>query len=106
MKNVRMLILGGTRFVGYAVLEAAVRDGWDATSFTRGVSGLPPAGVGAIPGDRTNKRGLAQLAADGPGDAVVDTSGFVPRDVLTACELLRPVTTHYVFFSTVSVYRG
>lgn len=106
MNNVRMLILGGTRFVGYAVLEAAVRDGWDATSFTRGVSGLPPAGVRPIRGDRTNKRELAQLAVDGPWDAVIDTSGFVPRDVLTTCELLRPVTTHYVFVSTVSVYRG
>ena len=106
MINVRMLILGGTRFVGYAVLEAAIRCGWDATSFSRGVSGLPPPGVRVLQGDRMNKRDLAQLAADGPWDVVIDTSGFVPRDVLMACEYLRPVTTQYVFISSVSVYRG
>jgi 2'-hydroxyisoflavone reductase len=98
--------LGGTRFVGYAVLEAAIRAGWDATSFSRGVSGLPPPGVRVVQGDRMNKRDLAHLADDGPWDAVVDTSGFVPRDVLMTCEYLRPVTTQYVFISSVSVYRG
>jgi 2'-hydroxyisoflavone reductase len=106
MIGVRMLVLGGTRFVGYAVLEAAVRAGWDATSFSRGVSGLPPTGVRVVQGDRLERRDLARLADDGPWDAVVDTSGFVPRDVLMACEYLRPVTTQYVFISTVSVYRG
>jgi nucleoside-diphosphate-sugar epimerase len=103
---VRMLILGGTRFVGHAILSAALQQGWDVTSFSRGLSGSPPPGVRAVRGDRTNKADLDQLAAAGPWDAVVDTSGFVPRDVLLACEYLRPVTTHYLFVSTVSVYRG
>ncbi len=102
----RMLILGGTRFLGYAVLEAALWAGWDATSFSRGVSGLPPSGARVVLGDRLDRRALAQLADDGPWDAVVDTSGFVPRDVLMACEYLRPVSTQYVFISSVSVYRG
>lgn len=106
MISVRMLVLGGTRFVGYTVLEAAIRSGWEATSFNRGMSGLPPADVRVVQGDRLIERDLEQLASDGPWDAVVDTSGFVPRDVLMACEYLRPVTTHYVFISTVSVYRG
>jgi nucleoside-diphosphate-sugar epimerase len=106
MIDVRMLILGGTRFLGYAVLEAAIRAGWDATSFSRGLSGPPPAGARVVQGDRMNKRDLAQLADDGPWDAVVDTSGFVPRDVLMACEYLRPAATQYVFVSSVSVYRG
>jgi 2'-hydroxyisoflavone reductase len=106
MANVRMLVLGGTRFVGYAVLSAAVRAGWNATSFSRGLSGSPPAGVRVVHGDRINRGDLEQLAADGPWDAVVDTSGFVPRDVLMACDYLRPVTAHYLFVSTVSVYRG
>jgi nucleoside-diphosphate-sugar epimerase len=105
MINVRMLVLGGTRFVGYAVISAALRQGWDVTSFSRGLSGSPPAGARSVHADRTNEGGLHQLAAAGPWDAVVDTSGFVPRDVLLACEYLRPVTTHYLFVSTVSVYR-
>jgi nucleoside-diphosphate-sugar epimerase len=53
-----------------------------------------------------SKRDLTRLASDGPWDAVVDTSGFVPRDVLTACELLHSAATHYIFISSVSVYRG
>lgn len=101
----RVLVLGGTRFVGYAVLSAAIQAGWDATSFSRGLSGAPPAGVRVVHGDRTNRGDLARLAADGPWDAVVDTSGFVPRDVLMACEYLRSAA-HYLFVSTVSVYRG
>ena len=106
MATVRMLILGGTRFVGYAVLSAALRQGWDVTSFSRGLSGSPPPGTQIVLGERTNRADLDQLAEAGPWDAVVDTSGFVPRDVLLACEYLRPVTTHYLFVSTVSVYRG
>jgi 2'-hydroxyisoflavone reductase len=106
MSSVRMLVLGGTRFVGYAVLSAAIRAGWEVTSFSRGVSGSPPAGARVVCGDRLNRGDLEQLAAAGPWDAVVDTSGFVPRDVLMACEYLRPVTAHYLFVSTVSVYRG
>jgi nucleoside-diphosphate-sugar epimerase len=106
MVDVRMLILGGTRFVGYAILSAALQQGWDVTSFSRGLSGSPPPGARVIRGDRVNKHDLDQLAAAGPWDAVIDTSGFVPRDVLLTCEHLRSVTTHYLFVSTVSVYRG
>ena len=100
-----MLVLGGARFVGYAVLSAALRRGWDVTSFSRGLSGAPPAGTRIVRGDRTNSADLDRLAAAGPWDAVIDTSGFVPRDVLLTCEFLRPVSPQYLFVSTVSVYR-
>jgi nucleoside-diphosphate-sugar epimerase len=49
---------------------------------------------------------IARLVEAGPWDAVVDTSGYVPREVLAACERLEPVTGRYIFMSTVSVYRG
>ena len=42
----------------------------------------------------------------GPWDAVVDTSGYVPGEVLAVCERLEPAVGRYVFLSTVSVYRG
>lgn len=106
MITVRMLVLGGTRFVGYAVLSAALRRGWDVTAFNRGLSGPPPPGTRIALGDRNNRADLDHLAAAGPWDAVIDTSGFVPRDVLRACEYLRPVSSHYLFVSSVSVYRG
>jgi nucleoside-diphosphate-sugar epimerase len=102
----RLLILGGTRFVGRAVAVAAVDHGWEVTTFNRGVSGADVAGVRPLRGERTDAAVLAGLAAAGPWDAVVDTSGYVPRDVLASCECLESVAERYVFMSTVSVYRG
>jgi nucleoside-diphosphate-sugar epimerase len=102
----RLLVLGGTRFVGHAVTSAALRRGWDVTAFYRGVSGPDVPGVRALRGDRTRLSDLARVVDAGPWDAVVDTSGYVPCEVLAACERLKPVTRHYVFVSTVSVYRG
>ena len=102
----RLLILGGTRFVGRAVALAAVGHGWEVTTFNRGLSGADVADVHALRGDRTNPADLAVLAATGPWDAVIDTSGYVPRDVLAACERLESVAGRYIFMSTVSVYRG
>lgn len=100
-----MLILGGTRFVGHAVAVAAVALGWDVTTFNRGLSAEDVPGVYPVRGDRTSGSDLARLAAAGEWDAVVDTSGYVPREVLAVCQHLEPVTGRYVFLSTVSVYR-
>jgi 2'-hydroxyisoflavone reductase len=101
-----LLVLGGTRFVGWSVVTAAVGRGWDVTTFNRGVSGADAAGVRALRGDRTRMADLARLVDAGPWDAVVDTSGYVPRETLTVCESLEPLVDRYVFMSTVSVYRG
>jgi 2'-hydroxyisoflavone reductase len=102
----RLLILGGTRFVGYSVTRAAVARGWDVTVFNRGISGEDPPGAAVVRGDRTQGHHLRMLAACGPWDAVVDTSGYVPREVLAVCRYLEPATAQYVFVSTVSVYLG
>lgn len=101
----RLLVLGGTRFVGYAVIEAALTAGWEVSSFNRGISGAPPPGVRELRGDRTDPTDLARVSTAGPWDAVVDTSGFVPRDVLATCRYLQGAVRKYVFISTVSVYR-
>ncbi|MET7702955.1 NAD-dependent epimerase/dehydratase family protein, partial [Streptomyces sp. NPDC005485] len=67
----RLLMLGGTGFVGPAVVEAALARGWDVTVFHRGRH-EPPAGVRSLLGDRTTPDGLAALA-DGEWDVVDDT---------------------------------
>jgi nucleoside-diphosphate-sugar epimerase len=102
----RLLVLGGTRFVGHAVVAAAVRRGWEVATLNRGISGPDVRGVRALRGDRAKAADLARAAGAGPWDAVVDMSGYVPREVLAACERLEPATRRYVFMSTVSVYRG
>ena len=101
----RLLVLGGTRFLGRGVVDAALAAGDDVTTFTRGVSGEPPAGVEALHGDRTEPDGLDALRGR-EWDAVVDTSGFVPTVVGRGATLLADAVGHYVFVSSISAYPG
>jgi 2'-hydroxyisoflavone reductase len=102
----RLLVLGGSWFLGRAVADAALVRGWEVTAFRRGRSGDDAPGVNVVRGDRTSGEDLAHLADAGPWDAVVDTSGYVPREVLAVARALEPVVGRYVFVSTVSVYEG
>lgn len=102
MVPMRVLVLGGTWFVGRAVVSAALERGWHVTTFTRS-SELPD--VEAVHGDRTSHRDVARLAGHGEWDVVVDTSGYVPRVVRDSAALLSGRADHYVFLSTVSVYQ-
>lgn len=102
----RVLVLGGSWFLGRTVVEDALSRGWDVTTFRRGQSGHDVPGVELIRGDRTDTADLARLARSGPWDAVIDTSGFVPRETLHVARVLEPVAGRFVFVSTVSVYQG
>ncbi len=101
----RLLVLGGTRFLGPAVVESALAQGFEVTLFNRGQShpGLfADAGVTELRGDRD--AGDLSALEEGRWDSVVDTSGYVPGQVRAAAELLGPRIGHYVFVSTISVY--
>lgn len=102
----RVLVLGGSWFLGRAVVDAALAAGAEVTTFRRGQSGEDAPGVSTIRGDRTDADDLRRLAEAGTWDAVVDTSGFVPRETLAVARALEPVAARYVFVSTVSVYEG
>ncbi|MEU8348731.1 NAD-dependent epimerase/dehydratase family protein [Streptomyces sp. NPDC048845] len=104
----RILVMGGTWFLGRAVVEAALARGWDVTVFNRGRSGTAPEGVRWVRGDRSVGEDVARLAGAGSWDAVVDTSAseMAPRDVLAGARALEPVAERYVFVSTVNAYRG
>src|SRR4051794_8306269 len=98
----RLLLLGGTKFLGRHLVEAALGRGHAVTTFTRGVTnpGLFPAAE-EIHGDRT--RDLTPLLGR-DWDAVIDTSGYVPRVVRSSAEALEGSVGLYVFASTISVY--
>ncbi|MGW0569923.1 NAD-dependent epimerase/dehydratase family protein [Streptomyces tauricus] len=104
----RMLVLGGSWFLGRAIAEGALRCGWEVSVFNRGRSGHAPTGVQTVLGDRTVAEDLGRLAGEGPWDAVVDTSAseMAPRDVLAGARVLEPVSGRYVYVSTVNAYRG
>ncbi|AYV32885.1 NAD dependent epimerase/dehydratase family protein (plasmid) [Streptomyces sp. ADI95-16] len=104
----KILVLGGTWFLGRAVAQTALNRGWKVSIFNRGRSGSAPEGARTVRGDRTAAADLARLAAEGPWDAVVDTSAseMAPRDVLAGVRALEPVAGRYVYVSTVNAYRG
>lgn len=104
----RILVLGGGWFLGRAVVSSALERGWEVTTFTRGLSGIPVPGAVAVHGDRERPEDLARLADHGPWDAVIDTSAseLSPRTVLAGTRALEPVVNRYVYISTVSVYQG
>jgi 2'-hydroxyisoflavone reductase len=99
---VRILILGGTRFAGRAVTEAALGRGDAVTLFNRGITNrdLFP-GVETVIGDRTED--LHSLGRR-EFDAVIDVACDDPGVARLSAEALRTRTGRYVFVSTVSVY--
>ncbi|UUN26522.1 NAD-dependent epimerase/dehydratase family protein [Streptomyces sp. FIT100] len=100
----RLLILGGTEFVGRAVAVAALARGWDVTVFHRGRHEAPE-GVSVLHGDRTAPDGLKALAESaGDWDAVVDTWSAAPSAVLRTAELLAGRARRYAYVSSRSVY--
>lgn len=101
----KVLVLGGTWFVGQEVAEQAVARGWEVTVFNRGRSGTAPQGVRQVHGDRESPADLLTLAARGPWDAVIDVPGSIPTVVRDSARALENVVGRYVFVSTVSTYQ-
>ncbi|MEU4381687.1 NAD-dependent epimerase/dehydratase family protein [Micromonospora echinofusca] len=99
----RLLVLGGTGFVGGATVAEAVRRGWSVTAFNRGLHGATPEGVRRLRGDRMAPDGLAALA-DGEWDLVVDTWDGAPRAARDAARALADRVDRYVYVSSGSVY--
>jgi 2'-hydroxyisoflavone reductase len=98
---VRILVLGGTLFLGRHLVEAALGRGHDVTLFNRGETNpeLFP-DVEKLRGDRDGE--LAALEGR-RWDAAIDTSGYVPRVVRASAKLLAGAVEHYTFVSSLSV---
>lgn len=99
----RLLVLGGTKFLGRHLAEHALAAGHDVTLFHRGRTGrdLFP-GVPRLIGDRDT--GALAALATGTWDAVFDFSGFLPGQVAATARLLAPRVGHYLFMSSIAVY--
>jgi 2'-hydroxyisoflavone reductase len=98
----KLLILGGTQFVGRAIAAAALERGHELTLFHRGRTnpGLFPEAE-HLHGDRDGDLSALEGRSF---EAVIDTSGYVPRVVRASAELLAGSVGHYDFVSTIGVY--
>ncbi len=98
----KLLLLGGTVFLGRHIVESALTRGHEVTLFNRGQHNpeLFP-DVEKLHGDRTTD--LSALEGR-QWDAVIDTSGYVPRVVRASAEALRNSVKHYTFISSISVF--
>lgn len=100
--RLRLLVLGGTGFIGPHMVREALRRGHEVTLFNRGRTNddLFP-DLETLIGDRN---GQLDALSGHTWDAVIDNSGYVPRHVADSARLLAPSANHYVYISTVSVY--
>jgi nucleoside-diphosphate-sugar epimerase len=98
MMILKILILGGTTFLGPHLVEVLLQKGHEITLFNRG-SHAPPPHVESLMGDRDGN--LAALK-NRHWDAVIDTSGHLPRLVEASSKLIS--TNHYTFISTIGAY--
>ena len=102
IKPLKILILGGTRFIGLHMTSLALERGHTLTFFNRGkthTDKFPE--IERIKGDRN---GQIDGLKDRQWDVVIDNSGYVPRHARATAELLAPNVRQYIFTSSVSVY--
>ncbi|WLT32038.1 NAD-dependent epimerase/dehydratase family protein [Geothrix sp. PMB-07] len=103
----KILILGGTGFLGPATIEIAQAHGHQVTMFNRGKTrpDLFP-GVEKLHGDRDPKKGEGLKALEGgKWDAVIDNSGYYPRMVGASAALVAPFAKQYIYISSISAYK-
>jgi 2'-hydroxyisoflavone reductase len=99
----KLLVIGGTSFVGRGITEAALAGGHEVTLFNRGQTAPGEfSDVERLTGDRNGD--LEALQGHRSWDATVDVNAYVPRQVRSLLTTLGDRAGHYTFISTVSVY--
>jgi len=98
----KLLIIGGTGFLGSHLVEAALQRRHELTLFNRGQSN--PALFPHIEQLRGNRDGELSVLQGRRWDAVIDTCGYVPRVVGASAQAVASLTDHYTFISSISVY--
>jgi 2'-hydroxyisoflavone reductase len=101
----RLLVLGGTHFLGRHVATAALARGHEVATFTRGVSGAPPEGARALHGDRDDPAALPAALDGWAPELVVDTSCQTRAAADNAAAALAGVSGH-AFVSSLNAYRN
>ncbi|KMJ58353.1 NAD-dependent dehydratase [Bacillus sp. LL01] len=98
----KILVIGGTRFLGRFIVEEALKQGHEVTLFNRGnhLDLFPQ--VECIVGDRNKDLSLLET---GKWDVAIDTCGFTPKALTESTRILADKVDHYTFISSISVYK-
>ena len=100
----KLLILGGTVFLGRHLVDAALARGHAITLFNRGQHNVDLFPAQRVEKLRGNRDGNLDALQGKSWDAVIDTSGYVPRIVEASAKMLANAVEHYTFISTISVF--
>jgi 2'-hydroxyisoflavone reductase len=98
----KILIIGGTIFLGRHIVEQALERGHEITLFNRGIHN--PELFSQVEKIRGDRNGDLSALRGREWDAVVDPSGQFPRSVRTIAELLAGSVGHYTFISSLSSF--
>ncbi|WP_026906848.1 NAD-dependent epimerase/dehydratase family protein [Paucisalibacillus globulus] len=98
----KVLILGGTRFLGKALVEEGLKRGHEITLFNRGTNKEAFSGVEQLIGDRDGD--VSQLE-NRKWDVVMDTCGFAPHQINKIAAVIGTSIEHYTYISSISVYK-
>ncbi|TVP59741.1 MAG: NAD-dependent epimerase/dehydratase family protein [Nodularia sp. (in: Bacteria)] len=101
----RILIMGGTRFIGVYLTQLLVEQGHEVVLFNRGNRPIPSLpGVGQIIGDRTNATQLKEKLSSEKFDVVFDNNGRELTDTQPLAEIFQDQVQHFVYMSSAGVY--
>lgn len=100
----RILVMGGTRFIGVYLTKVLVDQGHEVVLFNRGNNPVPVAGVSQIQGDRKDANQLKEKLAGESFDAIFDNNGRELSDTQPLVEIFEGKVKHFVYVSSAGVY--
>lgn len=100
----RVLIIGGTRFIGVYLTKILVQQGHQVVLFNRGTKPAPVEGIEQIKGDRTSAESLKEKLSQEQFDAVFDNNGRELSDTQPLAEIFQNRVQHFVYMSSAGVY--
>ena len=100
----RILIMGGTRFIGVYLTKVLLEKGHEVVLFNRGNKPAPVAGVEQIQGDRKDPAQLKEKLAGESFDAIFDNNGRELADTQPLAEIFKDRVKHFVYVSSAGVY--